>query len=320
MPLHDRHPELRLPAEEDTATVALFTGACEALVVLDPIDGTLHHFLAAPKPLRDHGRARAQPVVMSRRSIALPREGPASSRRRSGADARKGRAGRDTAPTQRRGRRQRRDRLGRLAGGACSKRCGARASIDVPDLWRCDLDRDAPARLPRRTALDPELPRGRERARTHRPADLARIWRGGAGQRRGAPFPDTLHEAFSGADRGDRRRRRSTAAVRHRCVAGALARELEQQLELDLGFRTLVDPMMRPDPRPAPDPSTPVTRRPLPSCSRSGWCARTKRALPSARTRSPQPGTKVWNGDWPATSGRRPVSHARDEPCSYICE
>jgi myo-inositol-1(or 4)-monophosphatase len=41
--LHDAFPGIGIDAEEDTATVALFPAAAPALVVLDPIDGTLNY-------------------------------------------------------------------------------------------------------------------------------------------------------------------------------------------------------------------------------------------------------------------------------------
>lgn len=74
VPIYERYPELRLEAEEDTATAALFRGNAESLVVVDPIDGTLHHFL-------EHKGPYAVMVGLARRGryeaalIALPREG-----------------------------------------------------------------------------------------------------------------------------------------------------------------------------------------------------------------------------------------------------
>lgn len=74
VPLFERFPELRLLAEEDTATADLFRGTAESLVVVDPIDGTLHHFLQHEGPyavmigLAQRERYRAA-------LIALPREG-----------------------------------------------------------------------------------------------------------------------------------------------------------------------------------------------------------------------------------------------------
>ena len=73
-PLFRRFPDLRIEAEEDTPTAERFTGTSDALAVIDPIDGTLHHFLRGEGPyaiiagltLRERCRAAL---------IALPREG-----------------------------------------------------------------------------------------------------------------------------------------------------------------------------------------------------------------------------------------------------
>jgi len=46
VPLQERFPEVCIEAEEETATAALFPASGPARVVVDPIDGTLHSFLA----------------------------------------------------------------------------------------------------------------------------------------------------------------------------------------------------------------------------------------------------------------------------------
>lgn len=74
VPLHDRFPGVRLAAEEDTPTVARFPARGEALVVVDPIDGTLRAYLDGAGPyavmvgLAVAGRYEAA-------LVALPREG-----------------------------------------------------------------------------------------------------------------------------------------------------------------------------------------------------------------------------------------------------
>lgn len=74
VPLLARFARVRLAAEEDTPSVKRFTGECEALVVIDPIDGTLRSYLEAGGPyavmagLALEGRYRAA-------LVALPREG-----------------------------------------------------------------------------------------------------------------------------------------------------------------------------------------------------------------------------------------------------
>jgi fructose-1,6-bisphosphatase/inositol monophosphatase family enzyme len=74
VPLLERFPDLRLEAEEDTPSVAQFRGESEALVVIDPVDGTLHYYLGAAGPyavmvgLALGGRYAAA-------LVALPREG-----------------------------------------------------------------------------------------------------------------------------------------------------------------------------------------------------------------------------------------------------
>lgn len=74
VPLLERFPDLRLEAEEDTPSVARFTGTSEALVVIDPIDGTYHYYLGSAGPyavmvgLALAGRFEAA-------LVALPREG-----------------------------------------------------------------------------------------------------------------------------------------------------------------------------------------------------------------------------------------------------
>jgi fructose-1,6-bisphosphatase/inositol monophosphatase family enzyme len=50
VPLHDRFPGVRVAAEEDTPTVGRFPLRGEALVVVDPIDGTLRAYLDGAGP------------------------------------------------------------------------------------------------------------------------------------------------------------------------------------------------------------------------------------------------------------------------------
>ncbi|NNL84102.1 MAG: hypothetical protein HKP27_00530 [Myxococcales bacterium] len=72
-PLADAIPSVRLQAEEDTPSVARFAPEGDHLVVVDPIDGTLHAYLEGSGPysvmagLAVEGRYRAS-------VIALPRE------------------------------------------------------------------------------------------------------------------------------------------------------------------------------------------------------------------------------------------------------
>jgi fructose-1,6-bisphosphatase/inositol monophosphatase family enzyme len=50
VPLLEHFPAVRLEAEEDTPSVARFSEAGDHLVVIDPIDGTLHFYLEAEGP------------------------------------------------------------------------------------------------------------------------------------------------------------------------------------------------------------------------------------------------------------------------------
>jgi fructose-1,6-bisphosphatase/inositol monophosphatase family enzyme len=50
VPLVERFPQVRLEAEEDTPSVARFSESGEALVVIDPIDGTLRFYLEGKGP------------------------------------------------------------------------------------------------------------------------------------------------------------------------------------------------------------------------------------------------------------------------------
>ncbi len=74
VPLLEYFPQVRLEAEEDTPTVARFPDESDALVVVDPIDGTLRSYLEGEGPyavmigLALRGRYRAA-------LVALPREG-----------------------------------------------------------------------------------------------------------------------------------------------------------------------------------------------------------------------------------------------------
>jgi hypothetical protein len=72
--LFEHFPHVRLEAEEDTVSVARFSGESDALVVIDPIDGTLRFFLEGRGP---YGvmvglvvRNQYQAVL-----VATPREG-----------------------------------------------------------------------------------------------------------------------------------------------------------------------------------------------------------------------------------------------------
>jgi len=49
-PLLEHFPEVRVEAEEDTPSVSRFAGSGDALVVIDPIDGTLRFYLEAAGP------------------------------------------------------------------------------------------------------------------------------------------------------------------------------------------------------------------------------------------------------------------------------
>jgi len=50
VPLLERFPDVKLEAEEDTPTVSRFSQTRDALVVIDPIDGTLRFYLEAKGP------------------------------------------------------------------------------------------------------------------------------------------------------------------------------------------------------------------------------------------------------------------------------
>jgi len=50
VPLLEHFPQVALEAEEDTPTVARFAASSEALVVIDPIDGTLRFYLEGAGP------------------------------------------------------------------------------------------------------------------------------------------------------------------------------------------------------------------------------------------------------------------------------
>jgi len=74
VPLREHFPQVALQAEEDTTTARSFANEGEALVVVDPIDGTLHSYLRSEGPyavmvgLAIRGRYEAA-------LVALPREG-----------------------------------------------------------------------------------------------------------------------------------------------------------------------------------------------------------------------------------------------------
>jgi fructose-1,6-bisphosphatase/inositol monophosphatase family enzyme len=96
--LLERFPGVRLEAEEDTPTVSRFAHDGQALVVIDPIDGTLHSYLAGEGPyavmigLALEGQYRAG-------LVALPREGLFFEASR-GAGARMARAGSPARPVR----------------------------------------------------------------------------------------------------------------------------------------------------------------------------------------------------------------------------
>ncbi len=74
VPLVERFPELALRAEEDTPSVAGFATEGDALVVVDPIDGTLRSYLEARGPYAVMvGLARAGRYEAA--LVSLPREG-----------------------------------------------------------------------------------------------------------------------------------------------------------------------------------------------------------------------------------------------------
>jgi hypothetical protein len=74
VPLLEHFPDLCVEAEEDTPTVGRFPKSGEGLVVIDPIDGTLHSYLAGEGPY-----AVMVGLALRRRYeaglLALPREG-----------------------------------------------------------------------------------------------------------------------------------------------------------------------------------------------------------------------------------------------------
>jgi fructose-1,6-bisphosphatase/inositol monophosphatase family enzyme len=73
--LVDRYPRVSLAAEEDTASVGRFPAKSRALVVIDPIDGTLRSYLEARGPYAVIvGLAIDRQVVAG--IVVLPREGP----------------------------------------------------------------------------------------------------------------------------------------------------------------------------------------------------------------------------------------------------
>jgi hypothetical protein len=72
--LLDLYPNVALAAEEDTPSVARFPSSSGALVVIDPIDGTLHSYLEERGPYAVIvGLAIDRQLVSS--IVALPREG-----------------------------------------------------------------------------------------------------------------------------------------------------------------------------------------------------------------------------------------------------
>jgi len=72
--LREHFPDVSLEAEEDTAGVSAFRVGGDPLVVIDPIDGTLHSYLEAKGPYAVMiGLAIGRRYVSS--LIALPREG-----------------------------------------------------------------------------------------------------------------------------------------------------------------------------------------------------------------------------------------------------
>jgi len=72
--LRDRFPAVRLEAEEDTPSVALFPDEAAATAIIDPIDGTYHYYLGLEGPYA----VMVGLAVKGRYSaglVALPREG-----------------------------------------------------------------------------------------------------------------------------------------------------------------------------------------------------------------------------------------------------
>ncbi len=73
VPLFERFPGVSIEAEEDTATAARFPEGAPTLVVVDPIDGTLHCYLGARGPYAVMaGLARDDRYEAA--LVALPRE------------------------------------------------------------------------------------------------------------------------------------------------------------------------------------------------------------------------------------------------------
>lgn len=77
IPLLERFPQLRLEAEEDTPSVSRFAASSDALVVIDPIDGTLRFYLEAQGPyavmigLAIAGRYEASLVALPREQLCF---------------------------------------------------------------------------------------------------------------------------------------------------------------------------------------------------------------------------------------------------------
>lgn len=73
VPLYERFPDVSIEAEEDTATAARFPEGAPTLVVVDPIDGTLHCYLGRRGPYAVMaGLARDDRYEAA--LVALPRE------------------------------------------------------------------------------------------------------------------------------------------------------------------------------------------------------------------------------------------------------
>ncbi len=72
--LHESFPQVALAAEEDTTSVEKFAQQGEALVVIDPIDGTLHSYLQREGPYAVIVGLALRGCLESA-LVALPREG-----------------------------------------------------------------------------------------------------------------------------------------------------------------------------------------------------------------------------------------------------
>ncbi len=72
--LIELYPEVSLAAEEDTPTVARFVESSSSLVIIDPIDGTLHSYLEARGPYAVIVGLAVERELHSA-VVALPREG-----------------------------------------------------------------------------------------------------------------------------------------------------------------------------------------------------------------------------------------------------